>query len=118
MALECEGGSCTFEVKRVLGQMRGSGRPALPDVAQRLGMSHRTLQRRLRVEGVTFRAVLDAFAFEAAELALSVSTLKEASAELGYSEPAAFHRAFKRWTGTTPRQFDPSAHGVPDGVRE
>jgi AraC-like DNA-binding protein len=111
MTLKSEALSCTLEVRRVLEELRNRGRPALADVAHRLGMTNRTLQRRLRAEGTTFRALLDEAALQVAEHALSgVSTLSETSAELGYSEPAAFHRAFKRWTGTTPRQFEPTSN--------
>jgi AraC-like DNA-binding protein len=78
----------------------------LVSVARRLGMTRRTLQRRLKANGTTFREALAAARLELATqvLAEAISTA-QAAAILGYSEAAAFHRAFKRWTGTTPGQY-------------
>jgi AraC-like DNA-binding protein len=74
-------------------------------VARALGCSRQTLYRRLKAEGVTFEQLLDGLRRRLAlrfvrEQGLSV---KEAAWRLGFSEPAAFSRAFKRWTGKTPR---------------
>jgi AraC-like DNA-binding protein len=79
------------------------GAPSLADVARVMGVSTRTLQRSLRADGETFAGLLDqvrhALALE--HLASEVS-VAELSWLLGFSEPRALHRAFKRWTGTTP----------------
>ena len=77
------------------------------EVARRLHMSERSLQRHLRDEGVRFEALVEGLR---RDLAMSyLSDRKMAIAEvaylLGYSEPSAFHRAFKRWTGTTPGEL-------------
>jgi AraC-like DNA-binding protein len=73
-------------------------------IAGRLHMSRRTLLRKLEREGTTFKELVDntrrQFALrylEAGELGAS-----EIAALLGFAQPSAFHRAFKRWTGTTP----------------
>lgn len=73
-------------------------------IAARLGMSPRTLKRRLRERGVQFRDLRDRVRHELSlsELAAGRSAEEIASA-LGYSEVRAFRRAFKRWTGETPR---------------
>jgi AraC-like DNA-binding protein len=70
-------------------------------------MSARTLDRRLRAEGTSFRAVLDGFRHELAERLLRDRrvSLGEAAFLLGFSDPSAFHRSFKRWTGRTPHAF-------------
>jgi AraC-like DNA-binding protein len=70
-------------------------------------MSVRTLQRRLTAEDVTFEDLVDRVRRDLAERHLSESALSiaEIGYLLGYSEPAAFHRAFKRWTGNTPQVF-------------
>jgi AraC-like DNA-binding protein len=70
-------------------------------------MSRQTLYRRLKAEGVTFEEVLEAKRRQLAirYLALDRSSVKAAAYKLGFSEPAAFSRAFKRWTGTSPSRF-------------
>jgi AraC-like DNA-binding protein len=76
-------------------------------IARRLAMSARTLQRRLAGEGFSFQSVLDDWRKEAAgsHLAASRLSIGEIAYLLGYSEPAAFHRAFKRWYGVTPQAY-------------
>ena len=89
----------------------GSG-PYRP-VARALGCSRQTLYRRLKAEGITFAELLDRLRRRLAlrfvrEQGLSV---KEAAYRLGFSDPAAFSRAFKRWTGMSPseaRSFTPT----------
>jgi len=75
-------------------------------------MGERTLRRRLRQEGVTFRGVLDATRAELAQSCLRDHrvTIAEVAFLLGFSEPSAFLRAFKRWTGRTPAAFR-ATHG-------
>jgi AraC-like DNA-binding protein len=76
----------------------------LEAVARQLAMSPRKLQRRLADEGSSFQEILAETRREAAERFLAESALSAAEVGylLGYSEPAAFHRAFKRWYGVTP----------------
>ncbi|MEM9494757.1 MAG: AraC family transcriptional regulator ligand-binding domain-containing protein [Pseudomonadota bacterium] len=81
--------------------------PRLRSVAKALGMSERTLRRRLADEGISFRDVADAARREACELYVreggkSISAVAQA---LGYSEHSAFTRAFKRWHGAPPSHF-------------
>ncbi len=76
-------------------------------VAQKLGLSRHTLFRRLRAEGVTFKRVLEDLRHR---LALDYLTSRNASVNetaylIGFSDAAAFSRAFKRWTGKSPRSF-------------
>lgn len=88
------------EVRRRLG----TDSVDLEDVAPALGLSVRTLQRRLRDEGSSYQAVLDAVRAQAAKdwLANPRRSVSELAARLGYSEPGSFDRAFRRWTGKTP----------------
>jgi AraC-like DNA-binding protein len=87
---------------------RHSGqRPDAADVAKHLGMSPRSLRRRLSVEGVAFARVCDEAMAELAKSMLSdpKQSITSAAFALGFSDSSAFHRAFKRWTGITPKQF-------------
>jgi AraC-like DNA-binding protein len=76
-------------------------------IARRLAMSARTLQRRLAAEGWSYHRLLDDWRKDAAARHVGQSGLglSEIAYLLGYSEPPPFHRAFKRWFGTTPHAF-------------
>ncbi len=78
-----------------------------PPLARTLGLSTRTLSRRLREEGTSFRAVLDDVRRELAVVWLSdpAHAIYEVSFLLGYNEPSTFHRSFRRWTGESPRAW-------------
>lgn len=78
----------------------------LSTLAARLHMSARTLQRRLGDEGTSLQSVLDEVRRQQALYFLKNGTaIAELSWLLGYSEPSALHRAFKRWTGTSPEAW-------------
>jgi AraC-like DNA-binding protein len=79
----------------------------LESVARRLGMGSRTLQRRLGERGTTYAHVLDQVRRDSAQRWVEQGTMSfgEIAFALGFSEPSAFHRAFKRWTGRTPRDY-------------
>jgi len=99
------------ECARRIAERLGSGEPSQTAVARQMGMSERTLQRRLQAEGATFNALLEearrtiAFSY----LADRKLAAYEVSFLLGYREPATFFRAFKRWTGKTPQQYRATA---------
>lgn len=82
----------------------GDGAPTAEDVARRLGVSRRTLTRRLAEDGLTFRQLLDDVRLDVAHgyLRHSRLSLAEISFQLGYADQAAFTTAYKRWTGKTP----------------
>lgn len=83
------------------------GRPNKSHIARRLGMSERTLHRRLAEYGETFQAIAHRAQREAAEslLANGDSSLAEVAFLTGFSDQSAFTRAFKAWTGQTPLTF-------------
>jgi AraC-like DNA-binding protein len=97
----------TERVRRVITETLQNGEPAQAEVSRKLAVSERTLQRRLREEGTSFAEILDEVRRELAQqyLANPAVTLHEIAFLLGYSEPSAFHRAFRRWTGATPQAF-------------
>lgn len=97
----------TSDVRRVVANRLRGEAPTIAEVAAELGMSTRTLGRRLRLEGTTYQALLDDTRFALARQHIQTGHLSfaEISALLGFSEPSAFHRAFRRWTGMTPQGY-------------
>ncbi len=81
--------------------------PSFEGLAKGLGMSGPTLRRRLRGEGQNFGTIKDELRFVIAERLLREDKLSvaEVAAELGYSEPSAFYRAFHKWMGQSPGRF-------------
>jgi AraC-like DNA-binding protein len=105
-------------VERRLAPILHTGDASMDAVAAAMGVSRRTLQRRLAAEGVTFETVFDDLR---RRLALSYLADRKVSANetaylVGFSEPAAFSRAFRRWTGTTPSAFRAVAARASPGV--
>ncbi|HVY31991.1 MAG TPA: AraC family transcriptional regulator [Polyangiaceae bacterium] len=99
----------TTTAERLRAAIRGQlpdGDVRLADLAEQLHMSARTLQRRLSDEGTSLQAELDEVRRQQALYFLEGGTaIAELSWLLGYAEPSAFHRAFKRWTGTSPEAW-------------
>ncbi|WCL54716.1 AraC-like transcriptional regulator QhpR [Gimibacter soli] len=84
------------------------GRVNQDHVAKELGVSRRTLRRKLAVEGESFQSILDECRIRAAMLEFRVSpgqSLSEMALKLGYSEHSTFSRAFMRWAGIAPQEF-------------
>lgn len=95
------------QVRRVLWSELAEAVPHLDGVAKVLGKSARTLQRQLREEQTTFAAVLAELRRELAPSLLRDGRLavSEVAFLLGYEDPSAFQRAFRRWFGQSPRAF-------------
>jgi AraC-like DNA-binding protein len=100
-------------VEAELEAMLASGDVSIDRVAAKLGISRQTLYRRLKAEGVTFEELLEAMRRKLAIRYLERERLsvKAAAYRLGFSEPAAFSRAFKRWTGASPSRFREASAG-------
>lgn len=96
-----------LEVQRALTDRIARGDTRIGAIASSLAMSGRTLQRRLEALGVLYRDLLEEARKQAAGryITSSVLSIGEVAFLVGYSEPAAFHRAFKRWYGMTPQQY-------------
>ena len=84
----------------------------LDGIADGLGVSRRTLQRRLAEDGTSLTEVVDEWRFTTAVRLLGeeFSSLADISAALGYANVPNFERAFRRWTGTTPGRYRDSIH--------
>ncbi|MDB4988858.1 MAG: Transcriptional regulator, AraC family protein [Myxococcaceae bacterium] len=95
------------QVRRFLLATLPSGVPSAEQAASRLGLSVRTLQRRLRDQGVGFRALVDRVRHEVAveHLATPHVSVAQVAFMLGFSEDNAFDKAFRRWTGMSPSAF-------------
>jgi AraC-like DNA-binding protein len=103
-------GSASDELRHALALRLAQGDAQVQSIealARHLAMSTRTLQRRLADEGSSYQEILAETRREAAERFLGESALSVAEVGylLGYSEPAAFHRAFRRWHRVTPVEF-------------
>jgi AraC-like DNA-binding protein len=108
-------GSFGERVRAVVAQLLRDGEPRIGEVAQRLGMTARTLQRRLQDEALAFTTLVDEARMQMARRYLSDPALSiaEVSFALGYSEPSAFTRAFKRWSGSAPAEYREAARAGP-----
>jgi AraC-like DNA-binding protein len=91
-------------LRAIAGVAALRGAPALRHAAGTLGLSPRTLQRRLAGMGETWESLVDVWRRETAEAMLAdpACRIGTVARRLGYSDPAHFDRAFRRWTGTTP----------------
>ncbi|WP_417662595.1 AraC family transcriptional regulator [Pseudomonas sp.] len=100
------GHSLNSQIRRSLGR-NCSEWPDLEEVAQKLHMSPQTLRRRLREEGSSFQELKDHLRRDLAIYHLSRDevSIQVIAEQLGFSEPSAFHRAFKKWTGLTPGAY-------------
>lgn len=95
------------ELRKALRNGMESHASSLNEVARQLGLHERTLNRRLKAEGTTFHHELEAVRYAVARHLLSESamSLSEIAMALGYADASAFNRAFRRWSGVTPRQW-------------
>ena len=101
------GETLRHKVRAVIWAQSAVGQSTLGDVAAAIGLTPRTLQRRLHAEGTSFQQEL-----QEVRKAVSIAALRNPGVAiddvaflLGYSEPSAFYRSFKRWTGHTPQEF-------------
>lgn len=96
-----------LRVKSEVGRNLSGGIPRLSEVAGALGMSARTLQRKLRDEGAVFQDLVDQARRELAERLLRTTRypLVDIAFLTGFAEQSGFTRAFKRWAGETPRSY-------------
>jgi AraC-like DNA-binding protein len=102
-----EVGRYARRVREMIAEELSAGTATAARIARRLAMHPRTLARRLRGEGTTLRKLLDAVRSDLAcrHLAASQLTIAEIADRLGFSDATAFNKAFRRWTGNTPKAF-------------
>ncbi|MBB6734530.1 helix-turn-helix transcriptional regulator [Cohnella zeiphila] len=100
-------GSISETVKRIMKRSLTGGRPDIAAVASELGLSDRTLQRRLTEDGTTFKSLLARARHERAceYLADPAIDIKEVAFLVGYEDQSSFYRAFRQWEGETPSNW-------------
>ena len=110
----------SFRAKRVLKRLLGDKRADVHEVAKELGMSCRTLQRRITEEGSTFRQLLSDARRELARLYLLQPSLglSETASLLDYEDPNSFLRAFRVWEGITPTEWRTMQRAGPQETSE
>ena len=99
-------------VERLLTESLKDGDVSMETIAGKLGLSRQTLFRRLKSENVTFEKVLDDLRHRLALHYLNggKKSVNQTAYLVGFSEPASFSRAFKRWTGSSPRTHIAAHH--------
>lgn len=100
-------GSLVNRVRAMIGHDYSKGFPSFEKITDALNMSAPTLRRRLKKEGTTFQQLKDECRRDAAMAYLSNSELSinAVAALMGFTDPSAFHRCFKKWTGQTPGEY-------------
>jgi AraC-like DNA-binding protein len=99
--------SLADDVRVALSRSMSGDRPSVEKIAKELGMSSRTLQRRLESVGATYQGLLDEVRRESARRLLAKTDIdaEEVAFLLGFEELNSFTRAFHGWEGTTPKQW-------------
>jgi len=97
-------GDLVDQVRRVLRNLMLGGQGSLDEVARVFAIHRRTLNRRMRARGLTFKELVEEVRYDIARQLLGETDLSvvEVAEVLDYSDAAAFTRAFRRWSGTTP----------------
>ncbi|WP_333591949.1 AraC family transcriptional regulator [Brevundimonas sp.] len=99
--------SLSDQVKILIQRRIASGKPDIADVARELGMSERTLQRRITEQGSSYRGLLDEVRRELSRHLLSDArnSVDEIAFLLGFQDKGSFYRAFRTWEGVTPARW-------------
>ncbi|RFU44688.1 AraC family transcriptional regulator [Paraburkholderia sp. DHOC27] len=102
-----DAGSLAARVRRILRAMPMAGWPAADQMAQRLHVAEATMRRHLKQEGHTYQSIKDDLRRDIAigELQDSGRSIADIATRVGFAEPSAFHRAFRKWTGMRPTDY-------------
>jgi AraC-like DNA-binding protein len=99
--------SVTNRIREILGDDFRREMPSFEELTGLLNMSARTLRRRLEKEGTSYQRIKDNARRDVAISMLSRDgmTVSEVAEQVGFSDPSAFHRSFKKWTGQSPGSY-------------
>ena len=100
-------------IASLLASQLGERLPDKSVIAAQLGISERTMQRRLQEEGTSYQEILDNTRHYLARELLRTTrvSLADVALQLGYAEPSTFFRAFRKWEGMTPGQYRDEGNG-------
>ena len=100
-------GSLAARVRKVLRALPAAGWPAAGQMAIRQHVAEATMRRHLKQEGYTYQSIKDDLRRDIAigELQDSRRSIAEIATRVGFAEPSAFHRAFRKWTGMRPTDY-------------
>jgi AraC-like DNA-binding protein len=103
-------GSLAARVRKTLRALPMAGWPAADQMAARLHVAEATMRRRLKQEGHTYQSIKDDLRRDIAigELQRGERTIADIASAVGFAEPSAFHRAFRKWTGMRPGDYRPA----------
>ena len=107
MTSEHQQRSLAGQVRAMIGHDFSQGFPSFATISSALNMSAPTLRRRLKREGATFQQLKDDCRCEAAKSYLSREgvSINQVARQMGFTDPSAFHRSFRKWTGKTPGEY-------------
>lgn len=107
LSAQNQGQNYTSKVIEAITQSLQGEMPLIDAIARNLMISVRQLQRELQAENTSYQQLLDQTRQQLAHMHLNnpETSINDVAFLLGFSEPSAFHRAFKRWTGQTPRSY-------------
>ncbi|EEB79688.1 transcriptional regulator, AraC family [marine gamma proteobacterium HTCC2148] len=107
MSKPASSNNLTSNVRNVLKGKATKGFPTLAEVSKTLGYAPTTLKRRLIAEGSTYQSIKNAVRRDSAiyHLAEGEMSIDDIALAAGFADPPSFFRAFKRWTGTSPRAY-------------
>ena len=99
--------SVTYRIRELLGDDFREELPSFEELTDMLNMSARTLRRRLEREGTSYQRIKDNARRDVAITLLSRygMTVSDVAERTGFSDPSAFHRSFKKWTGQSPGSY-------------
>jgi len=105
--LSSSGNSLSDDLKHSLNPYLGNRKLTQNFISEIVGMSFRSIQRKLSINGETYSDVLDQLRFEKARglLIEDDANLLDITFQLGYENSSTFSRAFRRWSGVTPREY-------------
>ena len=112
MNTDASSSSLVARVRALIGHDFSQGFPSFEKITDCLNMSAPTLRRRLKKEGTTFQQLKDQCRCDASRAYLSNPDLSinAVAALMGFTDPSAFHRSFKKWTGMTPGDYRQREH--------